>query len=463
MNALLSLLLTWIALQASPRRDVELLIDGGVVVTVDPHGTVHDPGFVAFRGDRIVAVGPAREAGAFRPRARIDAKGHLVMPGLINTHGHAAMTLFRGVADDLELMDWLKNYIWPAEARNVNADFVRWGTRLAAAEMIRSGTSLFVDMYYFEEEVARAAKEAGMRAVAGETVLDFPAPDFKTAQEALQYTDGFIRRWKKDPLVIPAVAPHAPYTCSKETLLASKQLADRHSVPLLIHLAESRDEIEQVRARHGTTSTAYLQEIGFLEDRVLAAHVIFVTREEIDLLARAGVGVSHNPESNMKLGSGVSPVPELLAAGIAVGLGTDGAASNNNLDLFEAMDFASKLHKIHRLSPTVLQAREVVRMATVGGAAALNLEDQLGSLEVGKKADLVLLDLNRARAQPLYSVYSQLVYALKGSDVRSVWIDGKPVLRDGRLLNLDEPAILEKAREFQRRIRASLMPAQTRP
>ena len=320
----------------------------------------------------------------------IDAHGEIVMPGLINSHAHAAMSLFRGVADDLALEEWLKKYIFPAEARNVNEDFVAWGTRLGILEMLRGGITTYADMYYYEDVVAKVTKEAGMRGVLGETIIDFPAPDNKTPQQAFEYTQKFLDHWKGDPLIVAAVAPHSIYTCSEKTLEDAAALARKNHAPILIHLAEAPFELEQSREKHGLTPAAYLEKIGVLGPDVLGAHCVWVDAADMATLAHFGVGCSHNPSSNMKTAAGVSPVPEMLAAGVAVGLATDGAASNNNQDLFEEMDLAAKLQKLARMDPRALPAKQVVEMATITGARAVHLEKKIGSLEAGKQADIIV-------------------------------------------------------------------------
>jgi 5-methylthioadenosine/S-adenosylhomocysteine deaminase len=444
--------------QAAPAKEhVDVLVSGGTVVTMDAQRRIVEDGAVAVRGDTIVAAGPRAEIEArFDASRQIDARGKLVMPGLINGHQHAPMVLFRGLADDLALNDWLQKYIFPAEARNVTEDFVTWGTRLGVLEMIRGGTTTYADMYYFEDAVARVTKEAGMRGVLGETVLDFPAPDNKSLPQALAYTEEYVKRWKGDPLITPAVAPHSTYTCSEKTLQVSAALARRYAVPLLTHVAEAPFENEQNRAKHGLSTVAYLENIGLLGPDMLAAHCIWVDAGDIALLASRGVGCVHNPSSNMKTSSGVSPVVDMLAAGVRVGLGTDGAASNNDLDMFEEMDMAAKLQKIARMNPQVLPAEQVVEMATIGGARALHMEKDIGSLEPGKKADLIVVRTDAPHSTPLYNVYSQLVYSLKASDVETVVIAGRPVMENRRMLTLDEDAVLSKAREYAKKIRSSL-------
>lgn len=438
-------------------RPADLLVRGGTVVTMNAQGQILEDGAVVIGGDRILAVGPAAELTArFKAARTLDATGKIVMPGLINTHTHAPMTLFRGIADDLALMDWLRNFIFPAEAKNVDEEFVRWGTRLGCLEMIRGGTTTYVDMYYFEDAIAEETAKAGMRAILGETVLDFPAPDNKTWVDAVAYTEKFLRKWQGHVLITPAVAPHAPYTVSPDHLKEAHALARNHDAPLLIHLAETETEVKQVRDKHGVSPVAYLDQLGILDRRLIAAHLVWPTTEDLVTLARRGVGVGHCPQSNMKLASGTSPVPALLRAGVAVGLGTDGAASNNDLSLWEEMDTAAKLHKLISKDPTVLSAREALEMATLGGARAIHKEKEIGSLEAGKRADVIVVRLDRAHQTPLYNVYSHLVYATKATDVDSVIINGKEVMRDRQVLTLDAAAVLAKARQYRDRIRQSI-------
>jgi 5-methylthioadenosine/S-adenosylhomocysteine deaminase len=454
---LILLHLSVLSLPSWGREGADLVVRGGWVVTMDGALRILEDGAIAVRGDRIVEVGSrAAIDRKYQAKRRISAEGKIVLPGLINTHNHAPMVLFRGIADDLKLMDWLQNYIFPAEAKNVSREFVTWGTLLACLEMIHSGTTTYADMYYFEDSIADATAKAGMRGVLGETIIQFPAPDNKTPEEALAYTEKFIRRWKNDRLIVPAVAPHAPYTNSGVTLKACKSLADRYGVPLIIHVAETQDEVKQIREKYHLTPTAWLEQLGFLGPNVLFNHAVWMTGEDLALVRKHGVKISHNPESNMKLASGTAPVVRMLALGITVGLGTDGAASNNNLDMFEAMDFTAKLHKLIASDPTVLPALQVLEMATIGGARALGLEKETGSLEPGKRADFIIVDAGTAHALPLYNVYSQIVYDLKGADVRTSVINGRVVMLDGKVLTLNDAQIRQKAREFQRNIINSL-------
>lgn len=445
------------ATTASAKEKVDLIIGGGTVVTMDAQRRVIEDGAVAVRGSEIVAVGTESEIKAeYESTKTIDARGSLIMPGLINGHAHAAMSLFRGLADDLSLDDWLHKYIFPAEARNVTPDFVAWGTRLGVLEMLRGGITTYADMYYFEDEVARVTKEAGMRGVLGETIIDFPAPDNKTTGGALAYTQTYINHWKGDSLIVPAVAPHSIYTCSEKTLQEAAALARKNGVPILIHIAEAPFELEQSRAQHSATPVQYLERIGLLGSDVTGAHCVWVDAADMAILAHYGVGCTHNPSSNMKTASGVMPVPELLAAGVRVGLATDGAASNNNQDMFEEMDLAAKLQKIARRDPRALPAEQVVEMATIGGARALHMEKEIGSLEPGKQADIIVVDTTAPHATPMYNVYSELVFALKASDVKTTVVGGKIVMEDRHMLTLNEPEILAKAQEYKEKILKSL-------
>src|SRR5437763_5838979 len=378
------------------RQRADLIITGGTVITMDGARTIYDDGALAVRGDSIVAVGPRAEIEArYQSAQTINATGHLVLPGFINGHTHVPMTLFRGLHDDVTLNDWLYKYIFPAEAKNVNEEFVRWGTRLAAAEQIRSGVTTFADMYYFEDAVAEETKAAGMRGALGETILDFPAPDNKTNDAMLEYTEKFLKRWQGDSLIHAAVAPHSIYTDSEKTLKDSAALARKYNAPILIHVGETKKELNDSREKNGTTPVQYLDKLGILGPDVLAAHCIWVDEADRKILAKRQVGCVHNPSSNMMLASGVAPLIEERAAGVAVGLGTDGpAGSNNDLDLMEEMDLAAKLQKITRMDPQALGAKAVVEMATITGARALQMEKEIGSLEPGKKADIFLLGLD---------------------------------------------------------------------
>jgi 5-methylthioadenosine/S-adenosylhomocysteine deaminase len=426
---------------------------------MDAQRRIIQDGAVAIDGADIVAVGAAEDiAQQFRSADTIDAAGQVVMPGLINTHGHVPMVLYRGLADDLPLEQWLQNYIFPAEAKTVSPEFVRDGTRLGALEMIRSGTTTFTDMYYFEEDIARVTKAAGLRAVLGQAVIQFPVADAATPQAGLERARTFIQAFREDPLITPAVAPHAPYTLDADSLKAARALAVEQGVPMLIHVAETRDELSTSQKDRQASPVAYLHRLGVLGPGVLAAHAVWVSDADIALLKKTGAAVSHNPESNMKLASGIAPVPAYLRAGVPVGLGTDGAASNNDLDMFEAMRTASFLHKVHTLDPSATGAQTVLEMATIGGAAALGMSSSIGSLEPGKRADLIVVDMRAARQMPLYDPVSQIVYTTRGDDVRTTVVNGKVLMRDRKVLTLDEEKVLATARDWARKVRAAVTP-----
>jgi 5-methylthioadenosine/S-adenosylhomocysteine deaminase len=446
-----------LALPLAAAEKIDLLITGGTVVTMA--GPNIERGSVAIRNGEIVAVGPSSEIDAkYEAATVIRAGGMAVTPGFVNAHTHVPMVLFRGIADDLDLMDWLQNYIFPAEAKNVDREFVKWGTRLAAAEMIRSGTTTFADMYYFESDIARETKAAGLRGVLGETVLDFPAPDNKTWDAAMQYLRDYAKAWKGDRLITPAFAPHAPYTVSADHLKQVRAMATELGVPILIHVSETRNELQQVAERaEGATPGAYLDSLGFLGDDVVAAHGVWLTPEEIKTFAARKTGVAHCPESNQMLASGVAPVVEMIKAGMEVGLGTDGpAGSNNNLDMVEEMASAARLQKVSRNDPKAISAREVLRLATIGGAQVLGLADKIGTLERGKRADVVIVDLQQAKVQPVYSIESAIVYAASGNSVVTTIVDGKILMRRGQLTTINEAEAISKAKEYREKILASL-------
>jgi 5-methylthioadenosine/S-adenosylhomocysteine deaminase len=452
---MLSTLILCASLLAQERAD--LILGARYVVTMDASRRVIDNGAVAIRGGEIIGVGEsAAIRRTFRSSRRIDRGEAILMPGLINAHTHAPMSLFRGVADDLPLQTWLEKFIFPAEAKNLNADFIRWGTRLACLEMLLGGTTTFVDMYYFEDLIAEETKRAGMRAILGQTIIQFPVADHRTPEAALEATEGFLQRFANDPLITPAVAPHALYTNRDESLQAARALANKYRKPLVIHVAETKREDNETRAKRGGSPTAILDRLGVLNGWTIAAHAVWVDPDDSGILALRGTGVAHCPSSNMKLASGVAPVARMFRLGIPVGLGTDGpAGSNNDFNMFEEMDLASKLAKVANEDPEALPARKAVEMATIEGAKAIGLADRIGSLESGKRADLIVVRLDRPHATPLFDVYSHLVYALKASDVRDVVIEGRVVVRDGRPLTLDPAAILGAARQYRARIAAS--------
>jgi 5-methylthioadenosine/S-adenosylhomocysteine deaminase len=427
-----------------------LISDASLLPLPDPNHFI-EKGWLAIQGPEILALGKG-DPPPHPAKKTIDGTGCMIMPGLINAHLHAPMTLFRGLADDLPLNSWLEEHIFPAEGKWVSGEFVYGGTLLACAEMIRSGTTTFCDGYFFEDQAARAALQSGMRGLAAQGILDFPTPDSPSPAEAIKRIKSFIQDYSGSQLIKPAIFAHTTYTCSPNLLKECRSLADRYGVPLVIHLSESQNEVKEVMKKYGRRPLDHLENLGLLTSPLIACHCVWLTGEEMDLLARRKVRVVHNPESNMKLASGVAPVPDLLARGVAVGLGTDGCASNNNLDLFQEMDFAAKLHKVHRLDPTVMPSSTVLEMATLGGARVLGMEKEIGSLEAGKKADVIVLELNRPHLQPMYNPVSHLVYSATGADVRDVIIDGKLIMENRKLLTLDEEEIMERAKEWGRRI-----------
>lgn len=440
-------LLASVALSAAP---CDLILSARYVITMDGRRQVIENGAVAVRDSRIVAVGTKGAIDRdWQPKRRIDRPNALITPGLINTHTHAAMSLFRGIADDMKLQDWLNNFIFPAEAKNVTPDFVRWGTRLAALEMLLSGTTTFTDMYYFEDVVAETAREAGIRGVLGETIIGFPVADAKTPAEALKFTEKYLQRFKGDPLVVPAIAPHALYTNSDDTLKAARTLANKYNAPILIHLSETKKENDDNQSKRKQSPTQTLNSLGFFSGRTLAAHCVWVDAADQAILKTTNTGVAHCPSSNMKLASGAAPVVDMLKRGINVGLGPDGpAGSNNDFDMLEEADLAAKLQKLIRNDPEALPAKQAFEMATIGGARALGLDKEIGSLETGKRADVITINLDVANAVPLFDPYSQIVYALKGGNVLDVVVNGKEVVRDHRAVTLDQATIIAKAREY---------------
>jgi 5-methylthioadenosine/S-adenosylhomocysteine deaminase len=451
-------LATLVGLSAQPaRRRVTLVVTGGTVITQNAAHTILVPGAIAINGTDIIEVGtPAAIAAKYQAAETIDARDQIVLPGLINTHTHAPMVMYRGLADDLALMDWLQKYIFPAEAKTVSPELVRVGTRLAALEMIESGTTAYVDMYYFEEEIAKATFEAGLRGVLGETIIQFPVADAKTPAEGLARAERFIKEFKDNGLVVPAVAPHALYTNDKASLVASAELARRYGVPMIIHVAETEDEVRLAREQYQMTPIAYLDSIGVLGNTTIGAHGVWVNDADIATLKARGVGIAHNPESNMKLASGAAPVTKYLAAGVKLGLGTDGAASNNDLDMFEAMRQASFLAKHATHDPTAVPAQTSLDMATMGGARVLGMDRLIGSLETGKRADLITVSTRAARQTPMYDPVSHLVYVTRGDDVRTTIVNGKILMRERQLTTLDRAVVIADANRLAARVREAV-------
>jgi len=432
-------------------KKTDLLVKNAMIITMDPERRVIERGYVSVVADKIEAVGEG-DPTDISPSTEIDAKGGILIPGLINCHTHASMTLFRGLADDLPLMDWLQHYIFPVESQ-MDGHFVKVGALLACAEMIMSGTTTFCDMYLFEDQVAEAASEAGMRALVGEVLYDFPSPNYGPIEKGFEYTEELIQKWRDHHLVDVAVEPHSLFTCSPKLLKKAHELSKKYEVPLIIHLAETESEIDQVISKYGRRPVEHLEALGLLDSSLIAAHCVHITENEMEKLASAHVKVVHNPESNMKLASGIAPVPKMMKRGIVVGLGTDGCASNNNLDMLAEMDTAAKLHKLHYMDPTVMDAHSVLEMATIGGAKVLGMDDLIGSIEPGKKADFIAIDIDQPHLIPLYNPYSQIIYAASGRDVIHVVIDGRMVMKDRKLCTLDLSHVISLAKDEAERVR----------
>ena len=429
----------------------DILITGGTLLTMSGAMEIIDNPVIGIRNGRIVVVekGDDAPAAKFTARETLSATGCVILPGLVNTHNHLPMACFRGLADDLPLMEWLHDRMFPTEAKYVNRHMVYDGSRLAMAEMILSGTTTFCDGYFYESGVAQAAIDMGMRGVVSQGFLDFATPDHPDPSKNIRIAESFIDKWKdRSPLISPALFCHTPYTCTAETLITLKQVARESHCLYISHVAETQDETRLIRERYGTTSIRYLHQLGVLDERTICVHAVWVDEEELDMLRDTDAKVSHNPESNMKLAVGVAPVPAMLRKGITVGLGTDGCASNNDLDLFREMGTAARLHKVAMMDPTVLDARTALSMATIGGARVLGMEDRIGSIEPGKCADLIFVNMDKPHLTPLYQVYSHLVYAASGADVTTAIINGKLLMKDRKLLHADLEDIMEKVRKI---------------
>ncbi len=444
-------------------QKVDIILKNALIVTMDEDERVLADGAIAISGDSIQAVGETKEiTSEYKAEETIDCAGKTITPGLVNSHTHAAMTLLRGLADDLRLDVWLLGYMMPVEREFVSPEFCRLGTLLGCAEMIRGGTTCFADMYYYEEAVAEAAAEAGIRAICGQTVLKFPSPDAESYEDALDYARSYMEKWRDHPLVIPAIAPHAPYTTTEEILKACTELAMEFDVPLLTHIAETMDEVENWRDTYDMPVVPWVKKLGLLDAKVVAAHCVHIDDGEIHTLEHAGTGISHNPSSNLKLASGFAPVTEMLETGLNVGVATDGPSSNNDLDMWEEMRLASFIAKAYGENPTALPAKTVFDMATRMAAKVLYLGDITGSLEAGKRADIIMLDLQSVHNAPHFArspdaVYSRLVYTAKATDVTDVIIDGKWVLRERQLQTIDLEPLLKEADEYAAKIDAFLI------
>jgi len=431
-------------------KNGDILIAGGTLVTMSAGMEIIEDSIVVIKDGFIVEISRKKDSGSltFTAQETIDASGCIVMPGLVNTHTHLPMVCFRGMADDLPLMKWLNEYIFPAEARFVNKKMVYDGAMLAMAEMILSGTTTFCDGYFFEDAITEAVHAAGMRAVVSQGFSDFITPDKSSFEKMMGTAKRFVTRWQPHtPMITPAYFCHSPYTCSPETLVRVKEAAREAGILYLMHLLENKDEVDIILKRYGKKPVKHLLDLNVLDERTVAVHCNWLSKEDIAVFTDLGVKVSHNPESSMKLAAGVAPVPEMLRQGMTVGIGTDGCASNNDLDMFREMDTAAKIHKVTMLDPTVMSAETVLKMATIGGAKVLGLDKLIGSIETGKQADIILVDMNQPHLTPLYNCYSQLVYAARGADVKTSIINGRIVMKDRRLRTIDLPAAMENVRK----------------
>ena len=437
---------------------VDFLFINAHILTMDEELHQFRPGAVAVNGDTIISVGFQNDlTEKYLAREIIDCKGKILMPGLINAHTHVPMTLLRGLADDLRLDVWLLGYMMPVEREFVSPDFIQLGTKLACAELALSGVTCFADMYYFEEDVAKATTQAGLRAVCSQTVLKFPTPDAKSFEDSLAYSRDFISRWKGHSLIEPSVAPHAPYTCTNEILQATSLLAQEFDVPLHTHLSETAIEVENMRRETGMPVIPFVKKQGIFDAKVLAAHCVHIDPGEIRTLVHAKAGISHNPSSNLKLGSGIAPVAKMLEAGLNVGIGTDGPASNNDMDMFEEIRLTAFLAKGISGDPTAIPASTALTMATRLGAKAIHLGHLTGSLEPGKRADLILIDIDQIHNSPHFNrepdnAYASIVYAAKSTDVTDVMVNGSWVIRDRMLLTLDQGDLMYAAAQYSKKI-----------
>jgi 5-methylthioadenosine/S-adenosylhomocysteine deaminase len=433
----------------------DIVIHNGSVITMNSKVDMINNGVLCIKNDTLAKIEP-HENHTPLPEGKkiIDAQGGIIMPGLVNTHTHLPMALFRGLADDLPLSVWLNEHIFPAESNHIHPESVRLGALLSGAEMLLSGTTTCCDGYFYEDNVAAAVNDIGMRAILGQGVIDFPAPGVSKPEDNVDNAIRFIQKWKNiSPLITPSMFCHSPYTCSEATLKKAKDAADANGVLFQIHTAETKDEYVSIQTKHHTTPVKYLDKIGIIDQNTLLVHAVWLDNDDIEIMAKRRASVSHNPESNMKLASGIAPVPALLKAGVTVGLGTDGCASNNNLDLFSEMDTAAKLHKVNTMDPTVMDAVTVLKMATIDGAKSLGLQDIIGSLEVGKKADVIIIDTRKPHLIPVYNPVSHIVYAAKGSDVQDVIVDGKVLLKNRKLMTVDIEDILEKVADIASHIK----------
>lgn len=434
-------------------KNADILIKAKAILTLDEKNNIFSPGYLTIKDKKILKIGEYDRSKEIEAEKSYSFDRHVIIPGLINTHTHAPMSLFRGIADDLPLKKWLENHIWPLEKKYVNAEFVKAGSMIACAEMVKSGITTFADMYFCEEEVAEAARKVGIRVMIGEGILDFPTPVSENVDESFERAERLIKRYLNDKFVATSVCPHSPYTCSKDTLIRALKLAEKYDIPIHIHLAEEKWEVEKFQQEQGKTPVEFLKDLGFFEGpKVIAAHVNWVNENDIEILSNTKVGVSHNPKSNMKLATGICPVPEMVEKNTLVALGTDGASSNNSLSILEEAQQAARLHKIASKDPTVIPADIALKMATINGAKVIGKEKSIGSLETGKLADVVALNFNKIHLSPVYDYFSHLIYAAKSGDVEHVFISGKPVVLNGQLINIDNEEIIDKAKHYGAKI-----------
>jgi len=428
-------------------------IFGAKILSMDKNFSIINDGAIIIDKGKIVEIGDSEKLRINFPVLKsIEAKGKLVMPGLINTHTHSAMTIFRGFADDIALKSWLHEFVFPSEAKYINAETVKLGTTLAIVEMLLSGTTTYNDMYFYVQEAAEVTEKFGMRAVLSEGIIDYPTPSAASPEIGIIHTEELLQNWKNNTLINIAISAHSPYSCSKNLLQKVKSFADKHAIKLHIHLAETQWEVVEIQKLHKLTPTEYLESIGILDSNVIAAHSVHLTEHDIDLYAKYGLGVAHNPECNMKLASGVAPIPKLLAKGVKVGIGTDGVASNNNLDIFQDLRTAAFVHKLVNSNPSLVNAKEMVKMATIGGAQVLGLEHEIGSLEKGKKADLLIVDLFKPHLMPIYDIYSHIVFSMTGNDVETSIINGKIVMENRFIKGLDFANLSSQVQEIANKI-----------
>jgi 5-methylthioadenosine/S-adenosylhomocysteine deaminase len=433
----------------------DLLISAKIVLSLETDAILTEAG-VVIKGDNIISIDKLSHLlKSFLPKKHLHYKHGLIMPGLINGHTHIPMTLFRGLADDVPLMEWLTHYIFPLE-QHLKPQWVYWGALLGCAELIMSGTTCFCDMYPFGDEVAKAADRAGLRAIVGEALYDFPSPNYGSIEKGFIYVQNLIKKWSNHPRISIAIVPHAIYTCSPNVLISAKKISEKYATLYTIHLSETKSEVEETRKKYNLTPIEYMAKLNILDNAVIAKHCVWLEENDINLLKKHQVKVIHNPESNLKLGAGIAPIPRLLSEGITVGLGTDGPASNNDLDMFLEMDTTAKIHKLKEANPTVMPAREVLSMAIIGGARALGMEKQIGTLSPGKKADLIVIDLNKPHLMPLYNPISQLIYAANGQDVLTTVVNGKILMEDRRLLTLDLDEIYSHINNIKKEIQTIL-------